>query len=105
MPIRGMYDTWISGSDVNYSFCCSGLVFLVVFEKPRSSYTFSFTILPHVMCGPTHPTHPASALHNPPIPPTKCSRRRSTTRATAPIHAARMGDMAAIAMASGVAST
>ena len=25
MPIRGMYDTWISGSDVK-SFCCYGLV-------------------------------------------------------------------------------
>ncbi len=35
MPTRGMYDTWISGSDVN-SFCCYGFVsgFLVVFEKP-----------------------------------------------------------------------
>jgi hypothetical protein len=28
MPIRGMYDTWISGSDVN-SFCCYGLVYLL----------------------------------------------------------------------------
>ncbi len=26
MPISGMYDTWISGSDVN-SFCCYGLVY------------------------------------------------------------------------------
>ncbi len=48
MPTRGMYDTWISGSDVN-PFCCYGLVlipsgFLVVFEKPnRSSFTFTFT--------------------------------------------------------------
>jgi hypothetical protein len=28
MPTRGMYDTWISGSDVN-SFCCYGLVYLL----------------------------------------------------------------------------
>jgi hypothetical protein len=46
MPTRGMYDTWISGSDVD-SFCCYGLVYLLdswylVFEKPsRSSYTFT----------------------------------------------------------------
>jgi hypothetical protein len=53
MPIRGMYDTWISGCDVNY-FCCYGLAlsipsgFLAVFEKPnRSSFTFTFT---HAHC-------------------------------------------------------
>jgi hypothetical protein len=28
MPIRGMYDKWISGSDVN-SVCCYGLVYLL----------------------------------------------------------------------------
>jgi hypothetical protein len=28
MSTRGMYDTWISGSDVN-SFCCYGLVYLL----------------------------------------------------------------------------
>ncbi len=43
MPTRGMYDTWISGSDVN-PFCCYGLVYLfwIVFEKPNRS---SFTII------------------------------------------------------------
>ncbi len=49
MPIRGMYDTWISGSDVN-SFLLLWLSipsgFLVVFEKPnRSSFTFTFTVV------------------------------------------------------------
>jgi hypothetical protein len=45
--IGGMYDTWISGSDVN-SFYCDDLFsvpsgFLVVFEKPyRSSFAFTF---------------------------------------------------------------
>jgi hypothetical protein len=43
MPTRGMYDTWISGSDVN-SFCCIPSGFVVVFEKPnRSSFTFTVT--------------------------------------------------------------
>jgi hypothetical protein len=56
MPIRGMYDTWISGSDVN-SFCCYGLCsipsgFLVVFEKPnRSSFTFTITLHSHTYPG------------------------------------------------------
>jgi hypothetical protein len=30
MPVRGMYDTWISGSDVN-SFCCYGREYLLDF--------------------------------------------------------------------------
>ncbi len=43
MPIGGMYDTWISGSDVK-SFCCYGVV---VFEKPsRSSCTFTRSACP-----------------------------------------------------------
>ncbi len=45
-PFRGMYDTCISGSDVN-SLCCYGLVYRfdswLCFEKPnRSSCTLAY---------------------------------------------------------------
>jgi hypothetical protein len=62
VPMRGMYDSWISGSDVN-SFCCHGLVYLLDSWWCLRTFTFN---------------HPTGALHTHPCTTTPQAPRCSS---------------------------